>query len=248
MERRGRDNSWRFERASRSPEHHSDTVGCAQLAILTGKQSASLHSSSQPRSNLYHLSPLYQVMKMLWLQNLLLPLILSRFQSGEWPVLITFSGVHVLSVMVGFLTQSRIQDYPREKQKSYWCLQISVTSPFTCAYEWNIFNGNTNDHQKLLSSTSIICPFPVGNAGDSLTSHSGMRFSTKDQDNDISSGNCAKSYHGAWWYSGCHASNLNGRYLHGSHGSFANGINWHAWKGHYYSAARSEMKIRPVSF
>ena len=69
MEHRGRGNSWRFERASRSPEHHSDTVGCARLAILARKQSASLYSSSQPRSNLYHLSPLYQVIKMLWLQN-----------------------------------------------------------------------------------------------------------------------------------------------------------------------------------
>nr|XP_039260833.1 ficolin-2-like [Styela clava] len=51
-----------------------------------------------------------------------------------------------------------------------------------------------------------------GTAGDSLTYHNNMQFSTKDSDNDGSSGSCAKSYKGGWWYSGCHASNLNGVY------------------------------------
>ena len=38
-----------------------------------------------------------------------------------------------------------------------------------------------------------------GDAGDSLIWHSGMNFTTKDQDNDRrSSGNCAIQYKGAW--------------------------------------------------
>uniref|UniRef100_A0A1X7TTH3 Fibrinogen C-terminal domain-containing protein n=1 Tax=Amphimedon queenslandica TaxID=400682 RepID=A0A1X7TTH3_AMPQE len=64
-----------------------------------------------------------------------------------------------------------------------------------------------------------------GNAGDSLSYHSRMKFSTKDQDNDDSSGNCATAYDGAWWYKSCHLSNLNGLYLVGSHSSYANGVN-----------------------
>ncbi|KAK2496628.1 hypothetical protein MC885_008231 [Smutsia gigantea] len=82
--------------------------------------------------------------------------------------------------------------------------------------------------------------------GNSLTSHNGHAFSTKDQDNDPSSEHCAERYQGAWWYSGCHVSNLNGRYLGGAHNSFANGVNWKSGKGYNYSYKVSEMKVRPT--
>lgn len=81
-------------------------------------------------------------------------------------------------------------------------------------------------------------------AGDSLKSHDDNFFSTKDQDNDQSSGNCAKQYSGAWWYGRCHVSNLNGLYLRGPHESYANGINWSSGKGYKYSYKMSEMKFR----
>ncbi len=54
-------------------------------------------------------------------------------------------------------------------------------------------------------------------AGDSLSKHNGMRFSTKDQDNDNYSASCAQSFNGAWWYDKCLVSNLNGAYLRGHH-------------------------------
>jgi len=85
-----------------------------------------------------------------------------------------------------------------------------------------------------------------GNAGDSLSGHKGRPFSTKDQDNDGSSANCAVAHKGAWWYGRCHSSNLNGLYHHGPHSSYADGVNWQSWKGYRYSAERAEMKIRPL--
>ncbi|XP_045183336.2 fibrinogen-like protein 1 [Mercenaria mercenaria] len=85
-----------------------------------------------------------------------------------------------------------------------------------------------------------------GNAGDSLKPHNGMAFSTFDNDNEINSGNCAKTYHGAWWYKSCHTSNLNGKFIHtpSSCKSDATEINWYHWKKNYYCLKSVEMKFR----
>ena len=73
-----------------------------------------------------------------------------------------------------------------------------------------------------------------------------MKFSTKDRDNDLDSSRfCAQRFKGAWWYEGCHHSNLNGLYLRGRHTSHGDGVNWLQWRGHYYSLQKTEMKIRP---
>lgn len=83
-----------------------------------------------------------------------------------------------------------------------------------------------------------------GTAGDSLTSHSGYQFSTYDADHDTTSSNCAISYHGAWWYSSCHSSNLNGTYYNGSHASYADGMDWATWLGYYEAVSKSRMMVK----
>ena len=71
-----------------------------------------------------------------------------------------------------------------------------------------------------------------------------MQFSTRDNDNDVNPDvSCAQKFKGAWWYSHCLESNLNGLYLNGSHFSFANGVNWFPFKGYHYSLKRTEMKV-----
>ncbi|KAM8996456.1 ficolin-2-like [Ara ararauna] len=92
----------------------------------------------------------------------------------------------------------------------------------------------------------VLGDFLGGNAGDSLSYHKDMPFSTTDEDNDMSSFNCATEYKGAWWYNDCHYSNLNGMYWLGVHGSYADGINWKTGKEYHYSHKRTEMKFRPV--
>ncbi|CAC5391453.1 Fibrinogen-like protein A,Ryncolin-4,Angiopoietin-related protein 1,Ficolin-2,Ryncolin-1,Tenascin-R,Fibrinogen-like protein 1,Ficolin-1,Tenascin-X,Ryncolin-3,Fibroleukin,Fibrinogen C domain-containing protein 1,Ryncolin-2,Angiopoietin-related protein 6,Techylectin-5B,Angiopoietin-related protein 2,Microfibril-associated glycoprotein 4,Fibrinogen alpha chain,Ficolin-1-A,Tenascin,Angiopoietin-4 [Mytilus coruscus] len=68
-----------------------------------------------------------------------------------------------------------------------------------------------------------------GNAGDSMTYHNNMPFSTYDRENDSSSLNCAaySTLKGAWWYKACWRSSLNGKY---AESSSKGGIKYMAWK------------------
>ena len=93
-----------------------------------------------------------------------------------------------------------------------------------------------------ISSAALTTVHFSGTAGESLSLHRGQPFATKDKDKN----RCAVTYKGAWWYDGCHRSNLNGLYHHGAHSSYADGVNWYDWKGYHYSVKKAEMKIRPV--
>ena len=84
----------------------------------------------------------------------------------------------------------------------------------------------------------------TGTAGDSLRWHNGMKFSTKDVENDIDGArNCAQMFHGAWWFNSCFYSHLNGEYLGGHHKQDSKGIVWADFKGWYYSYIVAEMKV-----
>uniref|UniRef100_A0A1X7UM32 Fibrinogen C-terminal domain-containing protein n=1 Tax=Amphimedon queenslandica TaxID=400682 RepID=A0A1X7UM32_AMPQE len=81
-----------------------------------------------------------------------------------------------------------------------------------------------------------------GTAGNSLFWHNGRRFSTYDNDNDLSSSNCAQRKSGAWWYWDCERANLNGLYYTTQVNS-GKAITWQHWRG-YNSLKFSEMKTR----
>jgi len=85
--------------------------------------------------------------------------------------------------------------------------------------------------------------FSLGTARDKLSYHNDRKFTTKDQDNDLSKFNCAArdQVKGAWWYGDCRTSNLNGVYRTGAD----NGTT--LWGG-IRPVKRAEMKIRPNDF
>jgi len=84
---------------------------------------------------------------------------------------------------------------------------------------------------------------PAGTAGDSLTYHNGMMFTTTDSDHDNYGGNCAFTYTAGWWYNSCHVSNLNG--VWGST-SYATGPVWNSWQGYYTPLSFTQMAMREV--
>ena len=105
-------------------------------------------------------------------------------------------------------------------------------------YSTFYIGGSTTDYTLHVSGYS-------GCAGDSLDYHNLQKFSTKDNDNDQYSGNCAHSSFGkaGWWYKQCYYSNLNGLYDHQGTG----GIIWKTLKGFSYSLPFTEMKFRRVN-
>nr|XP_049583862.1 fibrinogen C domain-containing protein 1-like isoform X2 [Syngnathus scovelli] len=84
-----------------------------------------------------------------------------------------------------------------------------------------------------------------GDAGDKLSSHSGMKFSTKDRDQDTAASNCADTYKGGWWYESCHWSNLNGLYKESGTCDGTNAIWMYLGGPKYTCLSFVEMKIRP---
>jgi ficolin len=86
-----------------------------------------------------------------------------------------------------------------------------------------------------------------GDAGDSLTSHLGSKFTTIDVDQDLNPGNCATVFEGAWWHKNCFDSNLNGKHMNKPLGDAykAHGLSW-GLRGVGYNLAGSRMLVRPV--
>ncbi|XP_078618793.1 uncharacterized protein LOC144886191 [Branchiostoma floridae x Branchiostoma japonicum] len=88
-----------------------------------------------------------------------------------------------------------------------------------------------------------------GNAGNSMSSNKGYRFSTVDMDNDYDGlRHCAQVFgQGGWWYGSCSVSLLNGLYYRGCGNSCPpwQGVVWHHWRGWRYSLKAVSMKIRP---
>ncbi|XP_031600464.1 microfibril-associated glycoprotein 4-like [Oreochromis aureus] len=88
--------------------------------------------------------------------------------------------------------------------------------------------------------------FIKGAAGDSLSAHNGMKFTTIDNDQDTHPSNCARVCYGGFWYSACYAANPNAIYMWGP-STRLTGVHWRTFKGLEYSLKTMVMKIRPAA-
>ncbi|XP_059175910.1 ficolin-1-like [Physella acuta] len=85
----------------------------------------------------------------------------------------------------------------------------------------------------------------TGNATNYFRHLNGRSFTTIDRDNDAYSGdNCARCFHGGWWYNGCHTMNINGQHGNVQYGQ---GLNFRPVTTFYQSLSFIEMKVRKPS-
>ena len=105
--------------------------------------------------------------------------------------------------------------------KSYLSYNSFSVGPANSQYQLGIsgFTGVTTD------------PFDDGHPLN------GMKFTTKDRDNDETGGNCASS-NGGWWYKNCSWIRLN----HLFKGKYSIRLN-----GKWHSLPFTEMKIKPIT-
>ena len=102
---------------------------------------------------------------------------------------------------------------------------------------FSVGNSGTNYKLNIVGYTGTVTDDMTGSY-----SLNGIPFSTKDRDNDQSSGNCAVNHRGAWWYKNCAHSNLNGLYLSGQETSRS--VFWYHMKNKYESLKFTQMKLR----
>ncbi|KAG7242340.1 hypothetical protein INR49_024016 [Caranx melampygus] len=137
--------------------------------------------------------------------------------------------IHSLAQQRAYILRIDLEDWKEEK---HWA-----------EYRFSV-EGPSKDYTLHVSQFS-------GELPDMMVNNTGMRFSTKDRDNDNHRNtNCARTYSGGWWFSGCGDINLNGRYLWlraKGRSIRRKGIYWRPGTGPSYSLKMTKITMRPAS-
>ncbi|KAG9351023.1 hypothetical protein JZ751_024912 [Albula glossodonta] len=87
-----------------------------------------------------------------------------------------------------------------------------------------------------------------GNLHNAMANHTGMKFSTRDSDNDNNKDiNCAQTYTGGWWFNACGDTNLNGNYIWvkpRGRTERRRGLYWKSERGNSYSLKSTQISIQ----
>ncbi|CAC5356521.1 unnamed protein product [Mytilus coruscus] len=146
---------------------------------------------------------------------------------GGWTVAVGPMGndnLHILTKARNYVMRFEMQDF--ENNTAY-------------AEEYQSFRVNNEASKYTVSFTGY-----MGTAGNGFENNNGMKFTTRDRDNDLHMYHCGLGQQGAWWYNACSQSTLNGIYKpEGTTG--AKIIYWKTWRNTTLKA--TGMKIRPIN-
>ena len=116
-------------------------------------------------------------------------------------------------------------------------------------YGYFALNNETNHYKLNISDYDVA----ISTVGDALSSSwdnaNEVPFSTYDRDHDrLFYDNCASIYQGAWWFTSCFQSHLNGLYIRSPlalENTARNGLHWNTY-ALYHSMKETRMRIRRV--
>ncbi|CAG2238239.1 Techylectin-5B,Tenascin-N,Fibrinogen C domain-containing protein 1-A,Fibrinogen C domain-containing protein 1,Fibrinogen C domain-containing protein 1-B,Angiopoietin-2,Tenascin-X,Ficolin-2,Fibrinogen alpha chain,Ficolin-1,Microfibril-associated glycoprotein 4,Techylectin-5A,Ryncolin-4 [Mytilus edulis] len=128
---------------------------------------------------------------------------------------------------------------------------LTTSRNYVVRFEVHDFNNNTAyaEYQSFkvdneASQYRVTFSGYTGTAGNGFEVNNGMKFTTRDRDNDLHPYHCGLGQQGAWWYYKCGITSLNGRYKpEGTTG--AKMIQWKTWRNTTMRA--TAMKIRPMN-
>ncbi|KFB44838.1 AGAP011197-PA-like protein [Anopheles sinensis] len=132
-----------------------------------------------------------------------------------------------------------------------WLHQLTSQSSYELMVEIKDFDGNYRyAHYSEFEIGSELEQYHLktlgaydGTAGNSLIYHAGMKFTTKDRDNDNNESNCAVTHEWAWWYKSCLHAHLNGKYMNKEN---SHAIGWYHYRRNREGLAYSRMMIREL--
>ncbi|XP_033763040.1 angiopoietin-related protein 2-like [Pecten maximus] len=87
-----------------------------------------------------------------------------------------------------------------------------------------------------------------GTAGDCMSYHSGMQFTTKDRDNDAhGGGSCSVEYDGmGFWYRICVRCNINAKYFSDTGTENTHALIWHTFSEKFQPMKKSRLMLAPT--
>uniref|UniRef100_A0A665UL73 Fibrinogen C-terminal domain-containing protein n=1 Tax=Echeneis naucrates TaxID=173247 RepID=A0A665UL73_ECHNA len=136
--------------------------------------------------------------------------------------------IHSLAQQGAYILRIDLEDWKEEKHWAEYSFSLEGPSE---AYTLNVSHFS-------------------GDLPDAMANSTGMRFSTKDRNNDAyRNPNCTHNYSGGWWFNGCGDINLNGKYLWlraKGRSIRKKGIHWRPAPGPSYSLKMTKISMRPA--
>ncbi|KAF3690661.1 Angiopoietin-related protein 3 Angiopoietin-like protein 3 ANGPTL3(17-224) Precursor [Channa argus] len=137
--------------------------------------------------------------------------------------------IHSIAQQGLYILRVDLEDWREEKQWAEYSFSLE---------------GPSKDYTLHVSHISSDSP-------DAMANCTGMRFSTKDRNDDINRNfNCTRNSTGGWWFNGCGETNLNGKYLWlKSKGRSVRrkGIHWKSGSGPSNFLKITKISMRPAS-
>ncbi|CAL4120523.1 unnamed protein product, partial [Meganyctiphanes norvegica] len=145
------------------------------------------------------------------------------------------------------LTQPSVNELYVELTSFAGVTKYALYSSFQIGPRYNIWNAGVGPVDSRPYQLSV--SHYSGDAGDSMSYHNGMGFTSFDADNDLyDEGNCAakEKCGGGWWYNRCYHTNPTGVYYDDWTKEADSVMNWGSFSNSKEALKKVQLMIRPL--